>query len=178
MAGILGVVALGSVNGRLLEAAGSGPARVFGFKFVIEAPLAEPGYAFNPSRNQHNATAIVRRLGRSHRSPSHDLILGIGPLDLFEPEGNFLLAHGDRDELAAVVGTSRLATGVDEGQLISRVLLASSWAVGRALGLRDCDDLRCTMAKAEEPLGLDRRSPSLCGNCRLALSKGDRSWAK
>lgn len=177
MAGTLGVVALGTVPGRLLEAAGTGPARIFGVQYVIDTPLAVPSYAYNPTREQYNAAAVLRRLGRSHRG-GRDLVLGVGAIDLFEPEGSFLLAYGDRDECAAVVGTERLSAGVDEAQVYSRVLHASVWAVGRALGLRDCDDLRCIMARAEEPLGLDRRVPNLCASCRSTLNKRDRPWAR
>lgn len=67
--------------------------------------------------------------------------------------------------------------GGDE-RLLARLTAAGVVAVGRAIGLRDCDDARCAMGAATSPEALDKRQLKLCVTCETALAKGDRAWAK
>jgi predicted Zn-dependent protease len=165
------VVALGDVTKALVEHAAAAAAS-FDLDVVQGAPLAEPRYAFNPQRGQHHAAAILRKLAQSQVRPGRDVVLGLGNIDLFEPEVPFLLADGDRDLRAAVVGVMRLREGVDDERLGRRVRALAVWAVGHAVGLGDCDDGRCAMSEVESVEQLDRRSLTLCPDCRGLLNEG------
>jgi archaemetzincin len=168
------VVALGEVTKTLLEHAAAA-ASAFDLDVVLEAPLAEPRYAFNPQRGQHHAAAILRKLSQSHVRPGRELVLGVGNLDLFEPEMAYLLADGDRDMHAAVVGITRLREGnPDDDRLARRVRAAAIWAVGHAAGLGDCDDSRCAMSEVDTVEQLERRSLTLCADCKALLAEGGR----
>jgi predicted Zn-dependent protease len=172
----LSVVPLGSVPRGLIEAAGAAASQLFELVPAPGPALAAPDYALNPSRSQYNAAAIVRKLAKI-RGDSSDVILGVGQLDLFEPDGDHLIVDGDRQEVAGVVGYARLGAA-GERRLLERVCTAGIAAVGRALGLRDCDDARCGMGTVSSPESLDKRQHKLCVTCETALAKGDRAWAK
>lgn len=170
----LAVVALGDVGKVVLENAASAAA-TFEFDVVLENALAEPRYAFNPQRGQHHGAAILRKLSQSLLRPGRDLVLGVGLIDLFEPEVSYQLADGDRDLHAAVVALRRLHDGnPDDEKLARRVRALSIWAVGHAAGLGDCDDSRCAMAEIDGVEQLDRRALSICPDCRALLAGSRR----
>lgn len=168
----LSVVALGDVTRGQLEIAAAAAQNLFDVATVIDPPLADPKYAFNPGRKQFNATSIVRKLGQSHLHPGRNGILAITPADLFEPELDYVLGSGDKDAHAAVIGLYRL--GNFDERLPPRLQALAGWAVGHAIGLRDCDDSRCLMKPAEVAADLDRRNLQLCTPCRVLLAKGGK----
>lgn len=168
----LSVVSLGDVPRSQLELAAIAAQQLFEVVTVLDPPLAEPKYAYNPSRKQFNAASIVRKLGQSHLHPGRDGILAITVADLFEPELDFVLGSGDNDAHAAVIGLHRL--GSFDERLPPRLQALAGWAVGHAMGLRDCDDSRCLMKPAEVAADLERRSQNLCTPCRTLLAKGGR----
>lgn len=174
MTGTLSVVALGAVHRGHLEVAAAGAASLFDLVTVIDPPLAEPNYAFNPGRKQFNAASIVRKLGQVHLKPGRDAILAVGEVDLFEPEADFVLGHGDMDFKSAVIALPRIRTGSEDERLSRRLRLLSAWAVGHAIGLRDCDDGRCMMNPPESAFDLDRRGGTLCNPCRALLGKNGK----
>lgn len=167
----LRIVPMGKVDRGLLEAAALGATTAYEIETSIDAGLAEPKYAFNPGRGQHNASAIVRKLGQNHRLSETDLILAVGGCDLFDPDVEFVFGEGDGLMRAAVMGLHRVQVA-DENKLTRRVMALSVWAVGLALGLRDCEDNRCAMAAPRLPDELERRNGVLCPPCRTLLSKG------
>lgn len=169
------VVALGQVPRGILEAAVAKSASVFGLEPTMGVGLAEPTYAFNPSRGQFHAAAVLRKLTKVRGDG--ELVLGIGSFDLFDPDEDSIIADGDRDAKTAVLGTARLVVR-DTPRFLERAACASIVAVGKALGLRDCHDSRCGMAPINQPESLDRRSGKLCQSCEVAYLKGDRAWSK
>lgn len=167
----LHIVPMGAVERGLLEAAALGATTAYELETAIDPGLAEPKYAFNPGRNQHNASSIVRKLGQNHRPSALDLVLAIGDVDLFDPDVDFVFGDGDGMLRAAVMGLHRVRVA-DEERLTRRVMALSVWAVGLALGLRDCEDIRCAMAAPRLPEELERRNGLLCVPCRALLAKG------
>lgn len=172
MAGTLSIVALGSVSRGLLDTVAVDLGRYFEMATVVDPPLAEPHYAFNPTRKQHNAAAVVRKLGQNHLKPGRDAVVAFGHFDFFEPETDYVLADADRDLRAAVVGLTRIRETRDDDRFLRRLQLVSIWAVGQALGKRSCDDPRCLMNRPERIEELDRRSGNLCAACKQAQIRG------
>lgn len=168
----LSVVALGEVARGQLEMAALAAERLFDVVTIMDPPLADPRYAFNPTRQQFNAGSIVRKLGQSHLHPGRNGILAVTNADLFEPELDYVLGSGDKDAHAAVIGLHRL--GNYDERLASRLQALAGWAVGHAMGLRDCDDSRCLMKPAEVAADLDRRNNTLCTPCRTLLARGGK----
>ncbi|AKU92840.1 archaemetzincin [Vulgatibacter incomptus] len=169
----VGIVALGDVHRKILDAAASGVRATFGFSTAIAPALASPKYALNPSRNQHHAASILRKLWQGQTVRGRDLLLAIGNQDLFEPEADFIFGDGDRDFRSAVISLVRLRVA-DEGRLLRRVSALSAWAVGLSLGLRSCDDTRCAMAGIRSADELEHRHPALCSPCQLLQAAGGK----
>ena len=163
----LEVVSLGDVPRTILDAAATAPAAAFGLTLKTGPALAEPKYAFNPSRGQHHGAAILRKIAGA-RSGGGRLVLGVGVLDLFVPDVPFVLGDWDRDVAAAVVGVQRLLAGAPD-VVARRVGTVGIWAVGRVLGLSDCEDVRCPMGYPELE-GLDRRQSVPCTRCQNGLN--------
>lgn len=159
----LEVVGLGDVPRSIVDAASTAPAAAFGLLLKGRPALAEPRYAFNPSRGQHHGAAILRKIAGRGGGP----VLGIGVLDLFVPDLPYVLADWDRDLGAAVIGVQRLLPGAPD-VVARRVGTVGIWAVGRALGLPDCEDARCPMGYPEVD-GLDRRVGVPCARCQNIL---------
>ena len=159
------VVGLGDVPRTILDAAATAPAAAFGMGWKERPALAEPRYAFNPSRGQHHGAAILRKIAgtRGRIGP----VLGVGVLDLFVPDMPYVLAEWDRDLCAAVVGVQRLVP-VSPDLVARRVGAVGIWAIGRALGLTDCEDARCPMGYPEVD-NLDRRLAVPCARCQNTL---------
>jgi len=174
MAKTLSIVALGDVSRNLLETVAAGARNAFELEVRIDNPLADPGYAFNPGRSQYHAASILRKLGQSHLPPGRDYVLAIGPLDLFDPETEFVYGDGDSHLRSAALGMVRLRTADDE-RLARRVTAVSLWAAGLAMGLRDCDDSRCAMCVPRIVEELERRSGSLCPACKGLWAEGIES---
>lgn len=171
MAATLSVVSLGSVSRNVLELVASAAHEQFGLVPTVDPPLAEPHYAFNPTRKQHNALSIVRKLGQAHMRPGIDAILAVANFDLFEPEADFVLGDADRDLHAAVIAIHRLRGGREDERFARRVQLLSIWAAGRATGVRSCDDARCVMNLPAHPDDLDRRNGNFCATCKQIASR-------
>ncbi len=171
MAATLSVVALGGVGRNQLEVAALGASSTFEIDTMIDPGLAAPKYAYNPGRDQHNAASILRKLGQSHLGSDRRWILAVGPFDLFDPETEFIFGDGDAHLRSAVIGTHRIHIG-DDDRFMRRLIALATWAVGLALGLRDCDDSRCVMASPRLPDELEKRVGLLCGPCRQLLAKG------
>ena len=165
----LSVVGLGAVGRLTLEAAAAGASQLYDVQTVIDPSLAEPGYAFNPGRKQFHAQAIVRKVAQMQLRPGRDLVLAVGALDLFEPESDWLYGDGDGELRSAVIGLERLRRGADEERFSRRLRLVAGWAVGLALGLRDCDDSRCAMNLPVSVDDLDKRTGLHCNACRQLL---------
>lgn len=169
------VVALGAVQKGLLEAAAARAGQAFGLESRFGMGLAEPAYAFNETRQQYHAAAVLRKLAKVRREG--ELVLGIGAFELFDPDEESVIADGDRDAKTAILGTARLHTD-DAARLLERAGHAALIAVGKALGLRECADARCGMASVSHPGNLDKRVGRLCSTCEIAYGKGERAWSR
>ena len=169
--GTLLVVALGDVKRSWLEAAAGAPAAILGLTPKGGPALSQPKYAFNPERNQHHGAGIFRKMLQAAPAPANGVVLGLGDLDLFAPESNYVLGDHDRDLRACVIGLRRLLDPHHEERSRKRIGAAAAWAVGRALGLSDCDDRRCALAFPETPEILDARSGMLCASCQSQLGQ-------
>lgn len=168
MPGTLVVVTFGEVRPAWLHAIARAAAPLH-LSLKAGPALAEPKYAFNPERKAFHGAGIFRKLLQAQPAPEAGAVLGVGALDLFAPDANWVLAEHDRDLCVAVLGLQRLIDPKGEEKSQKRVQLAALWAVGRALGLHDCDDRRCALHAPETPESLDGRQGQLCGNCQKLL---------
>lgn len=161
------VVPLGALPPRLVTEVAESIAGVLGVKWRPGPPLDRPAYAFNESRRQFHAPAILRRLA-ALRESSTTAVLGLVHGDLFLPEdGDYVLGDVDRGTGAALVGLGRL--GSDPAGIRRRAQIEALHAMGSVLGLSSCLDYRCAMFPARDAGDVDRKQPGFCVHCRAAL---------
>jgi archaemetzincin len=142
-------------------------AGVLGVPWRPGPPLDRPAYAFNDSRRQYHAPAILRRLA-ALRESSATAVLGLLNGDLFLPDdGDYVLGDVDRGTGAALVGLGRL--GADPATLRHRAQIEALHAMGSVVGLSSCLDYRCAMFRAHDVADVDRKGPVFCVHCRAAL---------
>jgi archaemetzincin len=160
-------VALGALPPRILGEVAGGIAGTLGVRWRPGPPLDRPAYAFNESRRQYHAPAILRRLG-ALRESSSAAVLGLVHGDLFLPDdGDYVLSDLDRGTGVAVVGLGRL--GADPVALRRRAQVESLHALGSVVGLSSCLDCRCAMFPARDVADIDRKGGGFCVHCRAAL---------
>ena len=161
------VVELGALPPRLLSEIAEAVAGALGVSWRAGPALDRPAYAFNESRGQFHAPAILRRLAALRESPA-TAVLGILRGDLFLPDdAEYVLCDVDRGAGAAVVGLGRL--GPDPAILRRRAQIEALHGLGSVLGLSSCLDYRCAMFQARDVDDVDRKTPGFCSHCRAAL---------
>ncbi len=161
------VVPLGALPPRLLAEVAEGVAAVLGVRWKPGPPLDRPTYAFNETRHQFHAPAILRRL-TALRESSSSAVLGLVHGDLFLPEdGEYILGDVDRSTGVALVGLGRF--GAEPAVLRRRTQIEALHVMGSMLGLSSCLDYRCAMFPARDVGDVDRKGPGFCVHCRAAL---------
>ncbi len=161
------VVELGDLPPRLLSDVAEAVAGVLGVRWRAGPALDRPAYAFNESRRQFHAPAILRRLAALRGSP-RIAVLGLLRGDLFLPDdAEYVLCDVDRGAGAALVGLERL--GQDPDVVRRRAQIEALHGMGSVLGLSSCLDYRCAMFPARDVGDVDRKNPGFCAHCRSAL---------
>ncbi len=129
-----------------------------------------PSDAYDPRRQQHSSTRILRWL--LDRRPAHPgKVIGITDLDLFIPILTFVYGEAQLGGTAAVVSTARLVAesdGVrpDFDQLGARATKECVHELGHTFGLLHCPRPTCVMARSVNLVQVDAKHGALCHDCR------------
>lgn len=165
----LQVVVLGSVDASLVAALEEPLARILGIQsYVSKATLPKPAYAFNKTRNQYNAAAIIKRLS-TVRENGAPYILAVTDFDIFEPDLPFVYGEANREAKGAVISVHRIRG--DATLMKKRVCTEVVHQVGHMIGLSLCEDTRCAMFSASNSPDTERRNLNLCANCKNEFAK-------
>lgn len=144
---------------------------VFALPVEVARHPERPTGTFDPARNQHSSTQMLRWL-LSKRPAESEKVLGVTDADLFIPVLTFVFGEAQLDGMAAVVSTARLRINPD-GTLAERWLLTARLAkecvheLGHTFGMVHCADRRCVMARAAGLLDVDAKRGAFCRTCRL-----------
>jgi archaemetzincin len=160
------LVAMGSVQARLLGDVGAALRDALGVPARTGPSLERPQYAFNKDRGQFHTAAILRRLGSFRTSGAP--VLAVADFDLFVPDAPFVFGDADRDAGTALFSLARLGHA-DADKVRRRAQVEAVHEMGHLLGLSHCVDWRCAMFLTRDPADSDRKGPGLCANCRAAI---------
>jgi len=162
------LVALGPLPARIGAEVAAAIRQVLGVGLRPGPPFGRPEYAFNETRKQFHAPAVLRRLAGIPRSAPGLPVLGLLDGDLFLPDDHdFVLGDADRGLGAGLLGLARLAG--EPAELRHRARVESLHVLGHLLGLSGCLDYRCAMFPARDAGDADRKAALLCTGCRAAL---------
>jgi len=134
--------------------------------------------AYNPQRNQFLGSYFLKDLLKV-KTPE-DIVLGIVPVDLYEPDLNFIFGVASPYTGTSVISLFRLHNSFyglpeDETIFIERTLKETVHEIGHVLGLPHCPNPKCVMHFSNSIEDTDRKSYYFCESCykkvKLALGQ-------
>ncbi|WP_448588539.1 archaemetzincin family Zn-dependent metalloprotease [Thermocrinis sp.] len=161
------LVAIGSVQKRLLLASAKNIKEVFGFEVRISDVPVYYQKAYNPSRGQFLASLILERI-KGVELPKALKVVGITDVDIYEGELNFVFGLAELGGCCALVSTYRL-WHKDERMFFERVFKEINHELGHTFGLLHCPTPGCVMNFSNSVLEVDRKSKDFCERCRTKL---------
>lgn len=140
---------------------------------VLERPMPAIDAAFDASRGQHSARALLAIL-LAQRGRDRARWLGVTSVDLFAPVLTFVFGEAQLGGAAAVVSTCRLDAAfrglpADQDHLQERLEKEAVHELGHTYGLVHCDDSRCVMRSSTDVEGIDSKRIGFCMECLLRL---------
>jgi archaemetzincin len=145
---------------------------VFGTACRIGDPIPVPDFAFNRSRGQYSAEAI---LGQIHVEEG-ERVLGVVDLDLYVPGLNFVFGLADLSGKRALIALPRLRQSFygmpeDDALFLERSLKEAVHELGHTYGLGHCPNRKCVMAFSNSISHTDLKGCDFCPSC-LSILKG------
>ncbi len=142
----------------------------FGRHIEITKDAEVPYAAFNPLRNQFNASILLERLAE-RKTSEKDILLAISDIDLYCEGLNFIFGQADLYSRICVVSLYRLRpefyiSKSDKNIFLERTLKEAVHELGHILGLNHCKDLKCVMAFSNSLADTDTKESSFCDNCK------------
>ncbi len=131
-----------------------------------------PG-TYDPTRGQHNSTAILQLLAPLVDNRL-DRILGVTTVDLFIPIFTYLFGEAQLNGPAAVVSGMRLQNQfyglAPEAALYhERLQKECLHELGHTFGLRHCNTPGCVMLKSTYVENIDLKSANFCPDCSTSV---------
>ncbi len=129
--------------------------------------------AYDPSRGQHNSTAILQILAPLTET-NLDRVLGVTTADLFIPIFTYLFGEAQLDGPAAVVSGRRLQNqfyglAPEAALYYERLLKECLHELGHTFGLRHCNNPGCVMLKSTYVENIDLKSINFCSTCETFM---------
>ncbi len=136
-----------------------------------------PVEAYNPERNQFLGSFFLKDL-LTVKTPK-DIVLGIVPVDLYEPDLNFIFGVASPYTGTAVISLFRLHNSFyglpeDKALFVERTLKEAVHEIGHVLGLPHCPNPKCVMHFSNSIEDTDRKSYYFCESCYLKVKQALR----
>ncbi len=133
-----------------------------------------PTDSFDPRRQQHSSTKILRWLLEAR--PKHaKKIVGVTDVDLFVPILTFVYGEAQLGGSAAVVSTARLVPDngfrLDRELLKTRVIKEGVHELGHTYGLIHCHAPACVMSRSVNLAQVDAKEAALCQDCQIRYAE-------
>lgn len=124
-----------------------------------------PESAYDESRGQY----VASRLKELTASYSHDRILGVTGVDIYERPLRFVFGLADIRGKSAVISTGRLVDS--DSTTKERASKEALHELGHTFGLRHCQNKECVMTFSNCLDDTDNKEKSYCHFCTLKLRK-------
>jgi len=163
------IVAVGKVDGRILDGLQESVGKIFGKEVCMGPALNSPDYAYNGKRKQFFSSAILLKLREVERAVG-DRVLGVTEDDLYVPSLNFVFGEADLGNRVAIISLRRLSQGFyglseDMERFQERALKEAVHELGHTYGLGHCSNLLCVMHFSNTLLDTDIKKASFCPEC-------------
>lgn len=144
-------------------------------KVTIEAVQAAPEAAYDQSRKQYDALAIMEAVSSRFRlSLTLERTLVVTDADLYVPGADFVFGAADPKKGIAILSLARLrnefAGGKPDNRLFSvRFLKEAMRELASSRGLGACEKVTCVLSPSADVAAIDKKKSSFCHACRKAL---------
>ncbi len=170
----IGLRPYGQIDLDIIEALVEELRQIFPFPVNILEGCGPPDFAYNPSRQQYLAKAILNDLVEN-APPGCKRIVGLTEVDLFIPILTYVYGEAMLPGQAAVVSTYRLSgkhsdKPVHFGVLTKRVIKEVVHELGHTFNLVHCDNKNCVMSFAHQLEHIDQKSVRFCRYCSVLFS--------
>jgi archaemetzincin len=170
----LALVEIGELPPGLLEQAAGRVAPLLGLEISKPTAPLDPSFAYDASRGQYLAAALLARLHGCARPET--VVLGVASVDLFLPVLTFVFGEAEMPGRAAVFSIHRLREEFyglppDAGLLAARAVKEMLHELGHTFGLAHCPDYACAMKSSHSVEAVDIKGDVLCRACREKLGR-------
>jgi archaemetzincin len=160
----------GAVPAELLAELRTGLSREFLVRCDILPGEAEPGFAFNVTRQQYQSTEILAHIVK-RQPPPWMRVLGVTLVDLYIPILTFVFGEAQLQGNCALVSAHRLRQEFyglpgDVALVHERLLKEAIHELGHTFAVSHCDDYQCVMSPSHGVEWIDLKSSSFCSGCR------------
>ncbi len=135
---------------------------------MVGQVLPIPVKAFDPERNQYNASIILDEI-RKTKSSRAIKTLGIIDKDIFSKGLNYVFGQAILGGCCGVISLTRLRIGDGEPAgkklFLERVDKEAVHELGHTFGLRHCPDPKCVMFFSSNIADTDRKNVDFCDKC-------------
>lgn len=171
------IIPAGGVDGKIPKSIKEALPGVLPMSVSIEImpPEAMPEGAYDPSRKQYDAGAVLNSFAK--RNPLDirvDVILIVTDADLFMPGREFVFGIAQPSKAVCIMSLARLKNEFyglkgDEKLLLKRAAKEAVHKLGHAWGLERCPDGKCVLSASDSIKDIDRKKLLLCHPCRARL---------
>lgn len=144
-------------------------------KVTVEPAQAIPEAAYDPSRKQYDAVAIMDAISSRFRlSLTLERTLVVTDVDLYMPGSDFVFGLADAKKGIAIISLARLRNEFSGGKpddrlLCGRVLKEAMRELASSRGLGPCVKITCVMSPSVDVTAIDKKKISFCHACKKAL---------
>ncbi|MFW9894818.1 MAG: archaemetzincin family Zn-dependent metalloprotease [Candidatus Thorarchaeota archaeon] len=153
------------------------------FNINVEVSGIEMGLTeteFNKSKNQFNASKILKLIRKRFPTENYFRILGVLDKDIYTRNYNFVFGLASMQSGASVISITRLNeqfyknTGLlyrrheTEKNVEERILKEAIHELGHTFGLQHCNNL-CVMRFSNSLKEVDEKLPRFCNSCLISL---------
>ncbi|MCW5977518.1 MAG: hypothetical protein KIT09_05550 [Bryobacteraceae bacterium] len=169
---VLGLAAMDNLEEDLLAAMREALEDNFPGRVASPPPIGSPD-AYDPSRRQHNAPLVLKRL-LTLFPPGVDKIVAVTACDLFIPMLSFVYGQAQLDGRVAAVSVARLrpefyGLAPHPPLLLTRARKEAVHETGHLFGLVHCMTNTCAMSLSTNIHQIDLKRDVLCPACRARV---------
>jgi len=163
--------AMGSVDSQLLEEVARKTADIFGASYRIGDQIPIPQSAYDPSRQQYYALAMVGAVP-SASEPGAPHRLAVTEVDIYAPEVRFYFGYWDMQGKRAVVSLARLRPEAYQGGspnhdlLVRRAVAEAVHQLAHTYGIQHCAVPGCVMTPSISLADTDAKDGHFCEQCQ------------
>lgn len=138
---------------------------------VWPIPEKLPMKCFNWGRVQFNSSCVINWLYKKFQEyTKHYIIAGIGYIDGYVNEYNFIFGEASPYMKVCVVYTKRLSPTfygqeMDYNLYVTRVIKEVTHEIGHVLGLGHCNNRECVMSFSNSVYEVDAKTYYFCNSC-------------